>query len=193
MANQKWTDPALTQGTMNASDVLLFLRTAATGCGDTSSGFNAANITAQNFSLSILLMGLAQLGPLLPDTAPSGGGWWLNNGALSYSLVSGSSSGTPLTAEALSESLKALLAAAPSMGDTWNFNGFQNNAGVVTEVDDGNSGATSGPSSSTVLTPAAFTESLKQALAAYPAMGSIKNFNGFQNNAGVATEVDDGT
>ena len=186
------SDPALTQTSVQATDLLVFLRPIL-NAQNTVTGYEPCNITGGNFASSMLNMGLLLLGPLLPAASPEGGGWWLNNGALSYSPVTATTSGMPLTAEALAASLKALLAAAPAMGDTWNFNGFQNDAGVVTEVDDGSGDTPSGPSSSTALTPAAFTASLKQALAAYPAMGATTNYNGFQNNAGVATEVDDGT
>lgn len=190
MATQSWTDPDLSQTTMQSSDVLLFMRPITDASGNVS-GYQPCNITAANFSNSIVAMGLLLLGANLPDAAPSGGGLFLNNGAFSYSAVSGSTSGTPLSAEALATSLRALLAASPPMGDTWNFDGFQNNAGNITQVDDGTS-SSSGPSSQTPLTPEAFTASLKAALAVYPAMGSALNYQGFQNNAGSPQEVDTG-
>lgn len=130
------TDPALAQTSVEATDLLVGWRpvTDATGA---LTGYQPYNITAANFATSIVAMGLIQLGSTLPGVAPDEGGLFLNNGAFSYSAVAGSTSGTPLSPEALAASLRALLAASPDMGDTTNFHGFQNNAGVATEVDDG--------------------------------------------------------
>lgn len=136
MATQSWTDPDLSQTTMQSSDVLLFMRPITDASGNVS-GYQPCNITAANFSNSIVAMGLLLLGANLPDSAPSGGGLFLNDGAFSYSAVSGSTSGTPLSPEALAASLQALLAASPAMGSSTNFHGVQANAGVATIVDDG--------------------------------------------------------
>lgn len=136
MATQSWTDTALSETSMESADVLLFMRPITDASGNIS-GYQPCNINAANFASSIVGMGLLILGASLPDAAPTGGGLFLNDGAFSYSPVAGTTSGTPLTPEALAASLRALLATSPAMGETTNFHGFQNNAGVATEVDDG--------------------------------------------------------
>lgn len=131
-----WTDPSLAQTSMEATDILLFLRPVTDASGNVTS-YQPYNITAANFSSSIVAMGLLILGSTLPDSAPSGGGLFLNDGAFSCSAVEGATSGMPLTPEALAASLKALLLASPAMGSSTNFHGIQANAGVNTVVDDG--------------------------------------------------------
>lgn len=131
-----WTDPSLAQTSMEATDVLLFLRPVTDASGNVTS-YQPYNITAANFSSSIVAMGLLLLGSTLPDSAPSGGGLFMNDGAFSYSTVEGTTSGTPLSPEALAASLKALVLASPPMGSSTNFHGIQANAGVNTVVDDG--------------------------------------------------------
>lgn len=130
------TDPSLTETSVESADILVGWRPVTDANGNVTS-YQPYNITAANFSSSIVAMGLLLLGSTLPDSAPSGGGLFLNDGAFSYSAVEGATSGTPLTAEAFTASLKRALAAYPAMGAATNFNGFQNNAGVATEVDDG--------------------------------------------------------
>ena len=131
-----WTDPSLAQTSMEATDVLLFLRPVTDAIGNVTS-YQPYNITVADFSSSIVAMGLLLLGSTLPDAAPSGGGLFTNDGAFSYSAVEGATSGMPLTPEALAASLKALLLASPAMGSSTNFHGIQSNAGVNTVVDDG--------------------------------------------------------
>ena len=134
--SQLITDPALSVPSLEATDLLVGWR-AITDAGGNVTGYQPYNITAANFSSSIVGMGLLILGATLPDSAPSGGGLFLNDGAFSYSTVEGTTSGTPLSPEALAASLKALLLASPTMGSSTNFHGIQANAGVNTVVDDG--------------------------------------------------------
>lgn len=130
------TDPGLTQTAVEATDLLVGWRPVLNAQGGVT-GYQPYNITAANFSSSIVAMGLLLLGSTLPDSAPSGGGLFLNDDAFSYSPVEGTTSGTPLSPEALATSLKALLLASPAMGSSTNFHGIQANAGVNTVVDDG--------------------------------------------------------
>ncbi len=130
------SDPAFTQTSVQATDVLVFLRPVLNAQG-TVIDYEPCNITANNFAISLVALGLLQLGQTLPTTAPEGGGLWMNDGAFSYSAVTGAASGLPLTPQAQASSLEALLQALPAMGAATNFGGFQNNAGVPTQVDDG--------------------------------------------------------
>lgn len=120
---------------MQSSDVLVGFRPTTDAAGNTT--YTPFNITAANFSTSIVSMGLLLLAQTWPDSAPEGGGWFLDNGSLSYSAVEGSTSGTPLSASAFASSYAAALAASPAMGASTNFKGMQDNAGVLTQVDDG--------------------------------------------------------
>ena len=130
------SDPALTQTSVQATDLLVFLRPVL-NAQNTVTGYEPCNITANNFAVSVVALGLLQLGQTLPTKAPEGGGLWMNGDVFAYSAVTGTASGVPLSPQALAASLAALLAASPTMGAGTNFNGFQNNAGVATQVDDG--------------------------------------------------------
>ncbi|MCP1274826.1 hypothetical protein NKW43_14230 [Gluconobacter albidus] len=134
--SQLASDPTLTQTSVQATDLLAFLRPVLNAQG-TVTGYAPCNITANNFAVSAVALGLLQLGQTLPTTAPEGGGLWMDGGAFAYSTMSGATSGVPLSPQATAASLAALLAAIPAMGAGTNFDGFQNNAGVVTQVDDG--------------------------------------------------------
>ncbi|MFT9364860.1 MAG: hypothetical protein ABF572_04880 [Gluconobacter sp.] len=134
--SQLASDPALTQTSVQATDLLVFLRPVL-NAQNTLTGYEPCNIAAGNFAVSVVALGLLQLGQTLPTTAPEGGGLWMDNGTFAYSAVTGTTSGLPLSPQATAASLAALLAAIPAMGAGTNFSGFQNNAGVATQVDDG--------------------------------------------------------
>lgn len=134
--NQNWTNPALNQNTVSAADLLLCMKPVKNSVG-VITAYEPYNIFMSDFAPIIASLGLLALLPNLPTTAPNGGGLWLDAGHLAYSPVTGTASGAPLTVDAMVASLKDLMAALPTMGSSADLGGFQNNAGVVTEVDDG--------------------------------------------------------
>ncbi|MCP1236530.1 hypothetical protein NKW55_07895 [Gluconobacter kondonii] len=126
------SDPALTQTSVQATDLLVFLRPVQNSQG-VITGYAPCNITASDFAASILSLGLLAIGPTLPDTAPVGGGWYLNAGALSYSPLTGSESGAILTNAAMSASYAAWVASLPVADPGTGPGTFWNNSGVATE------------------------------------------------------------
>lgn len=125
------SDPALTQTSVQATDLLVFLRPVTDAQG-TLTGYAPCNITAGNFASSILALGLTRIGPTLPATAPEGGGWFLDAGVLSYSPITGTESGVILTPAAQGKSYDGWIASLPTSDPGTGGNTYWNNNGVPT-------------------------------------------------------------
>ncbi|KXV50244.1 hypothetical protein AD945_02485 [Gluconobacter albidus] len=90
--SQLASDPTLTQTSVQATDLLVFLRPVLNAQG-TVTGYAPCNIKASDLATSIVAMGLVQLGQTLPAAAPEGGGLWLDKGTFMCSPLTGSTSG----------------------------------------------------------------------------------------------------
>lgn len=132
---QLFSDPAINVTSLQGTDLFPILREILNST-NTVTGYSPQNIKTSDFAVAIVTLGLLQIGLTAPTSAPDGGGIWMNNGNFAFSSTA-TSTEIPMTAAAMAASLKALLAASPAMGAATNFEGFQNNAGVATEVDDG--------------------------------------------------------
>lgn len=130
--SQLASDPALMQTSMQATDLLVFLRPVTDDQG-TLTGFRPCNIRASDFALSITAMGLLAMAPTLPETAPENGGLFLNAGAFSSSPVTGTESGAILTQAAMQKSYAAWAASLPTSDPGTGQGTFWNNSGVATE------------------------------------------------------------
>ncbi|MBS1103511.1 hypothetical protein JK202_10870 [Gluconobacter sp. Dm-62] len=130
--SQLASDPALTQTSVQATDLLVFLRPVTDDQG-TVTGFQPCNIKASDFALSITAMGLLAIAPTLPATAPENGGLFLNADAISYSPVTGTESGAILTQAAMQKSYAAWVASLPTSDPGTGPGTFWNNNGVATE------------------------------------------------------------
>ena len=67
--SQLASDPALTQTSVQATDLLVFLRPVL-NAQNTLTGYEPCNIKASDFATSVVAMGLTQLGQTLPTVAP---------------------------------------------------------------------------------------------------------------------------
>ncbi|WP_408873410.1 hypothetical protein [Gluconobacter roseus] len=132
--NQNWSNPALNQNTVSASDLLLCLKPVTNGVGGIKE-YQPYNILISDFAPVIASLGLLTLLPNLPTTAPEGGGLWMDNGSLAYSPVTGTVSGAPLTVDAMAASLRNLMEALPLMGASATLAGFQKNDGVIQDTE----------------------------------------------------------
>ncbi|CAI9119531.1 hypothetical protein [Brytella acorum] len=130
--SQVVSDPALTQTSVEAADLVVCLRPVTNAQG-TVIDYAFYNITAQNFANSVVAMGLLGIAPTLPATAPANGGLFLNADALSYSPVQGTESGAILTQAAMQKSYAAWVGSLPTSDPGTGTGTFWNNNGVATE------------------------------------------------------------
>ncbi|MFT8326684.1 hypothetical protein [Gluconobacter oxydans] len=126
------SDPALTQTSVQATDLLVFLRPVTDAQG-TLTGYAPCNITASNFAASIVAMGLLEIAPTLPTIAPEDGGLFLNADAISYSPVTGTESGATLNQAAMQKSYAGWITSLPTSDPGTGPGTFWNNSGVATE------------------------------------------------------------